>query len=486
MSDTFRLSDDAIRDMLLARVTQPMPGDLADAVLRAVREAREDGSRAARRSRSRTPFLLLAAAILIGTSIAIAGLVGARPDTVPRPSAATAPAVEPAGPTSSPRLPSDSPSARTALPAPPSGLARDGQVAYVVNVPDPAIGHPLGGTLYLADPDGRNPRAVTGTQGIDIHPLFSPNGSTLVFSSRPPNGDWVLYAASAGGSGARQISERRRNGNPATASYFTPTLSPDGRRVAYDDLDATFAASLLFVVDADGGSKPVAITTDQADAYDPRWSPDGQWIAFRSYAPARCFLGSGPCDMSVDVVHPDGTGLRSLLKWSGTSPGLGVIDWNPDSAGLVIAWPAPDYRYHEAAPPDGHVDLREVRLDQTSSVLQSFEAASDIGRPSPDGRWLAYNTRDQILVRPRTGGGDPWPLLATAHGYGATPQGGLTLWEGCWFLDWSPQAEIVASCDDGISLIPDPTDPAADHSPRTVVPLEPGPMFGVGWQRIAP
>ena len=377
--------------------------------------------------------------------------------------------------------------ARRGIPAPPFGLARDGEIAYVVNVPDPVLGHPLGGTLYLADPDGGHARPVSGTRGIDIHPQFSADGSTLAFSSREPSGDWFLYAASADGSGAHPVSGRRRNGNPAAPSYFTPTLSPDGGQVAYDDLDPQTGASVLYVVDAHATPAPSAITDGSADAYFPRWSPDGRWIAVVSYAPARCFLGTGPCAVSFVAVHPDGTGRRTLLEWRGWFPGPDLVDWLPDSSGLTIAWPAADYRYDPVAPAAGHIDLREARLDGTGAVLRSVPAdhAFD-GQVSPDGAWLANNTPDQVMVRPRAGDGEPFPLLSATHRLDDTPQGGLTLWTGCWLVGWSPEGEVVVLCDEGLSLIPDPTERGADHTPRLVVPLERGPMFGTAWQRLAP
>jgi len=69
---------------------------------------------------------------------------------------------------------------------------------------------------------------------------------------------------------------------PAPDIFFGPWLSPDGRRIAYsvekmpspgsDVIDTTGG---IYVVDVAGGNP-----TRLADGFDPRWSPDGQWLLY--------------------------------------------------------------------------------------------------------------------------------------------------------------------------------------------------------------
>ena len=62
-----------------------------------------------------------------------------------------------------------------------------------------------------------------------------------------------------------------------------PQLSPDGTQVVYVQADADWAAnervSHLWRVRLDG-TGTVQLTSGKHGATQPRWSPDGQWVAF--------------------------------------------------------------------------------------------------------------------------------------------------------------------------------------------------------------
>jgi len=61
------------------------------------------------------------------------------------------------------------------------------------------------------------------------------------------------------------------------------------------------------------------------DLGPPSWSPDGRTIAF---------IGrSGKADADIYTVHADGTGLRKLTHWPGSSLGP---EWSPDGRHIVF------------------------------------------------------------------------------------------------------------------------------------------------------
>src|SRR4030095_10471536 len=73
----------------------------------------------------------------------------------------------------------------------------------------------------------------------------------------------------------------------------------------------------VVVQESDGQRRVVATLASTPQV--PRWSPDGQWIAF--------IENSGP----LWVVRPDGSGLRSISGYS-LWPG---VTWSPDATRIV-------------------------------------------------------------------------------------------------------------------------------------------------------
>ncbi|HEY2272735.1 MAG TPA: hypothetical protein VGH30_08170, partial [Jatrophihabitantaceae bacterium] len=69
----------------------------------------------------------------------------------------------------------------------------------------------------------------------------------------------------------------------ALISLGTPTLSPDGRTVVVaasaPDLEEDEYRGSLWTVPVDGSAQPRQLTHGEHDT-SPRFSPDGQWLAF--------------------------------------------------------------------------------------------------------------------------------------------------------------------------------------------------------------
>ncbi|MCB9641129.1 MAG: PD40 domain-containing protein [Myxococcales bacterium] len=96
-----------------------------------------------------------------------------------------------------------------------------------------------------------------------------------------------------------------------------PSLSPDGKRVAF-----SFQGD-LWVSSADR-SRVWRLTAHTAYEHRPRWSPDGQWVAFTS-------VRSGSAD--VYVVHVNG-GSPKRLTWHQAHDE--AVDWSPDGRWILF------------------------------------------------------------------------------------------------------------------------------------------------------
>ena len=124
--------------------------------------------------------------------------------------------------------------------------------------------------LYVQQVDGGGPIALdTRVSGSQCCAAISPDGGQLLFL-----GEQGLYVGPLLGGQARRVVAGT---GPARDLANTTTLtwaswSPDGRRIAYPNLDT-------LVVQALDGSARTAIAAGGA-IHSPAWSADGKWIAF--------------------------------------------------------------------------------------------------------------------------------------------------------------------------------------------------------------
>ena len=215
-----------------------------------------------------------------------------------------------------------------------------------------------------------------------------------------------------------------------------PTLSPDGRRVAYivheslrkDNEDNTS----LWLVGGDGMGKPHRLTRGKTADGSPRWSPDGRHLAFISSRPDELEVVVGVTESEEDPDRPSPDKPRPQLwvldlerggeprQLTRTREGVIDFDWSPDGSRLVFAARDPEpaqvtylesvrgkgdfkdkgplvlERTQHKADQSGYLD--EVRTHLFIVDVKSREVTRLTGGPcdetapcwSPDGRWIAF------------------------------------------------------------------------------------------------
>lgn len=127
--------------------------------------------------------------------------------------------------------------------------------------------------IFVADADGREPVRLTTEPTMDIQPVWTADGSHIVFVSAR-GGIRQLYVMRADGRELRQLTA-------LSGGADAPAPRPDGKAVAFTGYPVgPSGQSDIFTVSLDGGA-PVAVTStlDRSERR-PAYLPDGQlaWV----------------------------------------------------------------------------------------------------------------------------------------------------------------------------------------------------------------
>lgn len=181
-------------------------------------------------------------------------------------------------------------------------------IAYSTYVPSQIVVQDL--------PNGRT-RTVASGAGVYISPVFTPDGSSVVYAHGVDDGV-DLHTVPVGGGRGRRLSVGRGSDN------VSPSFSPDGRRIVF--MSGRAGHPEIYTMDADGTNVDLLTPLDVGEsAYraSPDWSPDGRQVAFQTR------IGSG---FQLLTVNLRDRSLRQL-----TSDGRNEDpSWAPDGRHLVF------------------------------------------------------------------------------------------------------------------------------------------------------
>ncbi len=285
--------------------------------------------------------------------------------------------------------------------------------------------------LWVMDVAGRTYTKVSGQddyKGNWLWPMYGNSGEIYFVSDRTPNEKNIKFGGPEAMKSINNIWKiSEKGGKPVQVTHhedgnlYFPSISADGKVIVYEDnfglwkLDtasgksteiridirsdvkendtelvtinneaegfhlspsnrraAIVAHGEIFTIATDRG-EPQRVSETPWREQDPRWSPDGKWIAFVSDRTGRqeVFLGDEPGKTQKQVSDVDCD--KSSLVWA------------PDSKSLM--WSGSDHK------------LRRVDIESGKTDVVASADAGNVANPqfSPDGKWISYSKPDDLL-----------------------------------------------------------------------------------------
>jgi dipeptidyl aminopeptidase/acylaminoacyl peptidase len=269
--------------------------------------------------------------------------------------------------------------------------------------------------IWLAPAGDGRPRQFTSGERRDSSPRWSPDGRWLAFTSnragekKKPQ----LYVMPTDGGEALQLTDLE-NGVGA------PAWAPDGRRIAFTSRVNAKEMAAEQEPEAGAGQQH-----DEEDKDGEKDTPDPRVIERFAYRAETSYFDDRTAHLYVLEFDPE-SGLAHGKPQRLTEEERDYADprWMPDGGALlarVDRRPGEDDLFY-------YSDVVRVPLDRGPVELLTGPATADAGaRPSPDGRWIAFNSvpvadyttaNEQIKCMPASGG-EPRVLTAEldAHAF---------------------------------------------------------------------
>jgi nickel/cobalt exporter len=241
-------------------------------------------------------------------------------------------------------------------------------------------------TMQLAE---REPVALTNEDfGVWDYAL-SPDSTTLVYSAPREYGGSDLWAMNPDGSDSRRILACPESACTRIA------WAPDSRRLVHEKLDVPTpenpnGLTTIWWLDVASGESAPVFTDSALPGYNPRWSPDGDWLSY---------VASG--NTTIQVYNLTDGRKQSIPSQSGSA-----AMWHPDGSALLLS---------DIEQVGDESYTRLLRFDMEGERVVNLTGNNAVGDTwaswSPDGEWIAVVRRvfsdtdpslgDQIwLMRP--------------------------------------------------------------------------------------
>ena len=231
--------------------------------------------------------------------------------------------------------------------------------------------------IWLVDL-ARGSSRVTSDPSADLMPIWSPDGTSIVFASNR-DGPSDLYRMAPGGAGQAELLLN------SSAVKHPTDWSVDGDVIVYESNDPKTSWDLWTLSVRDGGRATAFLRTEFAERLG-RLSPDGRWMAYGSNE-------SGTNEVYVRPFPPS-SGKSKISTAGGTEP-----RWRRD--GKELFYLAADRK------------LMSVSVQAASTFLTSLPKVLFETRVSQSGEWSYDVTPDgqRFVINAAVGDTTPAPII---------------------------------------------------------------------------
>lgn len=253
---------------------------------------------------------------------------------------------------------------------------------------------PSHNAIYTVSLSGGKATQVT-PEGDTYNPQWSPDGTRVYF--RWGQGD-IAYVPAGGGnvSVVPKTGETVRVSLPNGGNH----ISPDGTRILWAGVKVKTPGVHLWTMPISGGEPLQLPMRPDLNSFQPRWSPDGKWIAFDS---ERDVAGDRKLDENIFIVPSEGGEPRQLTNH--TDCFCELIAWSPGGDSIAYACSDQVIRIIPAGGGEPRTVLKAEGLRTPSNSLAW----------TVDGARLIYSARGRLWTVP-TAGGEPTQIKTDLDG----------------------------------------------------------------------
>jgi len=218
--------------------------------------------------------------------------------------------------------------------------------------------------LCTINADGSGYKQLTNLEAHSYYPVYSPNGSSVVYASNQNGGVFDLFMYMFDGGRLLRLTDHIGN-------VLSPSFSPDGSRILFANQAGQGGPTSLWTIDTTGENADLLYagpnTIVAAD-----WAPAGNRIAF-------AMAVDQPDSYEVFIMDDNGTNVRQLTR--GLQGIGGSLDWSSDGKQLLIY-----------AGPQGDKNIFLINVDAETATQLTNGGNNAACSFSPDGQWIAFNS----------------------------------------------------------------------------------------------